>query len=606
MTTSKARNDRKRYRAFHCAGRALVLVWNTSCPLTVAMLGLVIVGGALPAAIAYVAALIVDTVAEALRAGVSDQQTTRAMLLVLSEGGLVAATAGVQRAQSMCQTLMRAKLSQRVYELILQKALTLELAQFENSEFYDKLIRAYQGAINRPMSLVERVFGLAQNAVALVSLGALIISLSPWAPVLLVAGGAPAFLADAKFSGETFRLFEWRAPETRRKAYLAAVLTRDDYAKEVLLFGLGQPLLHRYRDIYRKLYREDRNLTIRRDTVGILLGILGACVLYGAYAWVVIAALAATISIGQMAMYLMLFRQGQATVSAALKGLGGMYEDNLYIATLYDLLDTPVSIEKEGARVGPQPGDGIRFENVTFAYPNSDRPVLVDVNLHIRPGESLSLVGENGSGKTTLIKLLSGLYRPTGGRVLLDGLDLRGWDVVALRARVSVVFQDFVHYQFLLGENIGVGDVSRFENEAGWREAGERVQLDAVVKQMPHGYRTQLGRWFDDGRELSGGQWQRVALARAVMRNKADILILDEPTAAMDARAEAEIFECFRSLAEGRTTILISHRFSTARLADRIAVLKGGQIIELGSHEELVQSKGHYNELFELQASAYR
>lgn len=568
--------------------------------------GLMLLAGALPAAIAYIAALIVDTVVVASRSDPTEQYTMRAMMLVLAEGGLVAATVGIQRAQSMCQTLMRAQLTQRVHELILEKALTLELVQFENPEFYDKLTRAHQGAISRPMSLVERLFALAQNSIVLVSLGALIATFSPWALLLLVVGGVPAFLADAKFSGKAFRLFEWRAPETRMQTYLATILTRDDFAKEMLLYRLGQPLLERYRGIYRKIYREDRSLVIRRDVIGLLLGALGACVLYGAYAWVVLAALATTITIGQMTMYLMVFRQGQATVSAGLKGLGGLYEDNMYIATLYDFLQTPASNKKTGAKTGPRPGDGIRFENVTFSYPESEHPVLLDVTLHIPLGESLALVGENGAGKTTLIKLLTGLYHPTSGRVLLDGLDLREWDKEAVRKRASVVFQDFVHYQLLLGENIGVGDVPRLEDEEGWKEAGERVQLDSVLKQLPRGYRTQLGRWFEDGRELSGGQWQRVALARAIMRRAADILILDEPTAAMDARAEAEIFGYFRSLAEGRTTVLISHRFSTARMADRIAVLKSGRIVEIGGHQELVQRKGLYSELFELQASAYR
>jgi ATP-binding cassette subfamily B protein len=384
------------------------------------------------------------------------------------------------------------------------------------------------------------------------------------------------------------------------------VIAREDHAKEVKLFGLGPLLLERYRNIYRKLYKEDRDLTIRRDTWGFSLGLIGTIALYSAYAWIALSAVAAKITLGAMTMYLMLFRQGQSAVSAGLSAIGGMYEDNLYLSTLYEYLETPVAPREGSALRGPYPDDGIRFEQVSFSYPDSQEPALIDINLHIKPGESLALVGENGSGKTTLIKLLTRLYPPTSGRILLDGRDLKEWDEVALRQRIGVIFQDFARYQLKVGENVGAGDVRYFEDEAKWTDAADKGMATPIIEQLPRGFNTQLGKWFKEGRELSGGQWQKIALARAFMRSEADVLVLDEPTAAMDAAAEATIFEHFRKLTQKKIAILISHRFSTVRMADQIVVIEHGRIIERGSHDELMKLNGHYAHLFSLQARGYR
>ncbi|MBH8555794.1 ABC transporter ATP-binding protein [Nostocaceae cyanobacterium CENA357] len=608
MKIKKKRNAlRQSLAVFRYSGRAIGLVWNTSRFLTIILATLTLAAGLLPAAIAYLGKLIVDAVVLASQSdGSSFVNISRPLLYVGLEAIAVALLAGSQRGLSICQSLLRVLLGQKVNVLILEKALTLDLRQFEDSEFYDKLTNARREASVRPLSLVTRTFGLVQSALSLVTYGVLLVNFSIWAVIVLILAAMPAFIAETKFAGQAFRLFSWRAPETRQQHYIENLLAREDFATEVKLYQLGEMLLSRYHNLFNQLYGEDRDLTLRRGLWGYLLSLVSTAAFYMAYAWIVVETVVGRISLGDMTMYLIVFRQGQSTFSNALTSIGGMYEDNLYLSNLYDFLEEEVPQPWGKATIGVNPQDGIRFENVSFTYPGSSRPALRNISLHLKPGEKLAIVGENGSGKTTLIKLLTRLYTPDSGRIFLDGLDLQEWDVDVLRRRIGVIFQNFVRYQFTVGENIGVGDVEHLEDQSRWQNAAQKGMAQPFIEQLPEDFRTQLGRWFKGGQELSGGQWQKIALARAFMRNRADILVLDEPTSAMDAQAEFDIFNHFRSLTKEQMVFLISHRFSTVRMADKIAVIENGEVVEQGTHEELLKTQGRYAKLFLLQAAGYK
>ncbi len=590
--------------AFRFSLPALKLVWQTAPQLTVMYAVCTLLAGLVPAGIAYTGKLLIDSVLAAAREG-SDLARQQALMFVILEGLLVLLQLGLQKGIQVCQSLLRALLGNRVNVLILEKALQMTLPQFEDSDFYDRLTRARREASSRPLGLINRLFGLVQNTISLITYCGLLLAFSPWAVLLLALASIPAFVAETKFSGDAFRLFSWRAPESREQTYLEMMIAREDYAKEVQLYQLGPLFLKRYQDIFAKIFGEDRALTWKRNIWGFGLGCLSNLALYGAYAWTVLETIARHLTLGEMTLYLQVFRQGQAAFASSLNAIGGMVEDNLYLSTLYEFLEQPTPGYGGQARVGPRPGDGLRFENVSFRYPGATKTALEGVSLHLPPGRKLALVGENGSGKTTLIKLLTRLYEPEQGRILLDGLELKDWDIHVLRERIGVIFQDFVRYQMELGENIGAGDLEDYYNEARWAEAGEKGMVTSFLDEMPEGYHTQLGRWFRNGRELSGGQWQRVALARAFMRRRADILVLDEPTSAMDAEAEALIFERFREMTSNQITIVISHRFSTVRMADDILVLDKGQIVERGDHAALMARDGIYARLFSLQAQGY-
>lgn len=610
MTTEKSSNGAvsRFLGVFRYSAVAMRIVWDTSAPLMITMALTTLIVGLLPAAIASVGGLFVDAVAGALGSTGDAAETAKseALTFVFIEVGLVLLMTAAQQANTVCQAVLRVLLGNKINVMILEKALTLELAHFEDAEYYDKLVRARREASSRPLSLVTKTFDLLRNVISLVAIGAFLFQFSPYAVLLLSIAGVPAFIAEAKFSGEAFRVNKRRSAERRMQIYLEMVLTREDGVKEVKLLQLGKLFLQRYIDIFLAIYKEDRSLVLRRGVWGYGLGIIASGAFYFAYGWVGFAAIAGAITIGQMTMYIAQFRLGQGAVTSSLTSVNGMYEDNLYLSNLTEYLDHEVPEQSGTMLAGPMPEDGIRFENVSFFYPGSDVPALDNVSLHITPGESLAIVGENGSGKTTLIKLLTRLYTPTQGQILLEGLPLQDWDIDTLRRKIGVIFQDFARYQLIVGENIGIGDADNLDSEDEIEIAAKKGMADEFVRDLPSGYKTQLGTWFKDGKELSGGQWQKVALSRAFMRNKADILILDEPTAAIDAKAEADIFAHFAELTANRISIIISHRFSTVRRADHIIVLEKARIMEQGSHEALLELDGQYATLFRLQAEGYQ
>ena len=577
----------------------LRLVWRSSPRLTVALGGLTLVAALLPLGVAYAGKAIVDAVVA--------RSSAATLRWVLVELALAASLALVSRGLSLVRTVLGARLGVDINVAILDKALTLELAHFEDSEFYDQLTRARREASSRPVALVTDVFQLLQNVITLVGYGALLIRFSGWAVVGLVIATVPATLAEMRFSKQAFRLRNWRSPESRKLLYLEYVLANDEHAKEVKLFGLGKLLLGRYKSLAETFFKEDRSLAVRRAAITQALALFGTGMFYACYVLMALAAAAGQISLGEMTLYVVAFRYGQQAFQSVLNALGSMYEHGLYMSNLFQFLAIPSPSPSPTASPTASPTPtGIRFEKVGFRYPNATGWALRNVDLDIPAGQSLALVGQNGAGKTTLIKLLTRLYEPTEGRILLDGRDLKDWNHDVLLERFGVVFQDFNQYQMRLRENVGLGSVEHLDDTPRVSRAIDRGGAQGLVDELPAGQDTQLGHWFKDGTELSGGQWQRVALSRAFMREEADILVLDEPTAALDAEAEHAVYERFRQLAHGRTTILISHRFPTARMADRICVLEAGQIVEQGTDADLVLAGGRYAHLFALQAAGYQ
>ncbi|WP_176066829.1 ABC transporter ATP-binding protein [Anaeromyxobacter diazotrophicus] len=602
---------RERARALGAAARQVpgtfALVWRADASGAVLLAALTAVAAVLPAGIAWVGKLIVDAV---VAAGRGEGPPGRVTALVLVELGLMALSLTAGRLLGLERELLRARLGNAVNERILEKALDLELRHFEDAEVYDKMQNARREASARPLSLVMQAFAIAQNAVTLAALSALLARLSPWSVLVVVASSIPAFLAEARLAAASFRLNSWRAPEGRRLNYLEWILTRDSHVKEVKLFGLGPLVLDRYRALFTKFYGEDRRLAVRRMAFGVAFGLVSLAAFYAMYALVAARAARREISLGDLTLYLAVFRQGQGAVQNILSAIGALYEDALYMSNLFAYLAIPTGQERARLPAAPTLPRGdplpIELDHLSFRYPGRAEWALEDVTLTIAPGEKLGLVGENGAGKSTLVKLLLRLYEPTRGAIRYGGVDLRDLDADDLRQRMGAVFQDFVRYQFTAAENIGLGSPPHLEDRPRIEEAARRGGAAAVVEALPRRYDTVLGGWFEAGQELSAGQWQKLAVARGFMRERPEVLILDEPTAAIDAEAEHELFERFRALAADRTAIVISHRFSTVRtMADRIAVLHGGRIVELGSHRELLEKDGRYAHLFRLQAQGY-
>jgi ATP-binding cassette subfamily B protein len=594
------------FTLFRYLPRTFRLVWESSRGFAILLVVLLLASAALPAAMAWVGKLIVDAVVLSSKGDVT--QHDRVLHLVLIELGLMLLQLVLNRLQSLMRSLMGETLGNHVNVMILEKALTLELRHFEDADFYDKMQNARREASSRPLNLVLELVQLLQQGIVLASFAVLLARLSWWSAGIIVLASLPAFIAEARMSRDAFRLNSWRAPEGRRANYLEWILTRDAHVKEVKIYGVGPLILQRYRTLFEKFYAEDRALAFRRTIWGLLLGALSLLAFYASYIWMAQKASLAAISIGDLTLYLTVFRQGQSSFQSVLSGVAGLYEDGLYMTNLFTYLD--IETAGEVARVNPPliPAAkgplSIEFRDVSFRYPGTEKWVLRHVNLSVAPGEKLALVGDNGAGKSTLIKLLSRLYDPTEGAILYGGVDLRDMEPSELRRRMGVVFQDFVRYQFTVSENIGLGSVEHLADRPRIESAADRGGAGAVIRALPKQFDTMLGGWFEDGQELSGGQWQKIAIARAFMRD-AEVLILDEPTAALDAEAEHDLFGRMQDLAADRSAILISHRFSTVRRADRIAVIRDGSVEEMGTHQSLLEKNGRYAQLYRLQAAGY-
>ncbi|HVF41162.1 MAG TPA: ABC transporter ATP-binding protein [Gemmatimonadaceae bacterium] len=587
------------------------LIWRTHRGFTVGMMSLRLVRAFVPVATFWVGKLILDTVI-AVRDGTASYSDL--WRYVALEVAIIVSAEFLARASSLVESLLSDLFSNDMSIRLMEHASTLDLAQFEDPTFYDHMERARRQTIGR-IALLTQVVSMTQEALTLLTLGGVLIAYNPLLLLLLVGAVLPSFLGETHFAALGYSLlFRW-TPERRQLDYLRFVGASDKTAKEVQMFGLAPWLTDRYRALSRKFYEENRRLSLRRGAVSAGLSLFGTIGYYTAYVVILIRAVKGEITPGTLIFLSASFARGRDTIQGILLSASSVYEQALYLRDLFVFLDMkPTITSQPGARSVPVPiKDGFVFEDVGFRYPESERWAIRNVSMILRPGERVALVGENGAGKTTITKLLARLYEPTEGRITLDGIDLREYDLTSLRHAIGVIFQDFVRYDMRFDENIGVGeiesvrdDLERANGAPQSIESAARNSLAAsLLPRFANGYQQMLGRRFEHGVDLSGGEWQKIALARAYMRD-AQVLILDEPTAALDARAEFEVFLRFSELVAGRMAILISHRFSTVRMADRIIVLQGGSVVEQGTHEELLTRSGLYEELFRMQAAGYR
>lgn len=581
------------------------LVWAVSPGLFLGNAFTRLLRAAIPAATLYIGKLIIDEVVRLVNTGGATDKTFLWELVAI-EFGLAVLSTAFGRLVSLLDSLLGDLFANNTSIRLMEHAATLDLEQFEDATFYDKLERARRQTTGRTV-LLSQVFGQVQEIISVGFLAGGLVVYNPWLLLLLFVAVTPAFIADNYFNQRSYSLSRSWTPERRELDYLRYVGASDETAKEVKIFGLSDFLISRFRELSWQYYIKNRALAISRAGWGTLLTALGTAGYYGAYVWIVLRAVSGQISLGDLTFLAGAFRQMRGSLEGILLQFSSLTQEALYLQDLFDYFAIQPNIHSTDKPLPfPTPvREGFVFDNVGFKYTNSDRWALRNLSFTLQVGEKLALVGENGAGKTTLVKLLARLYDPAEGRILLDGRDLRDYDLADLRRNVGVIFQDYVRFKMSAGVNIAVGDIDERTNQPRIENSAQRSLADTVIAKLEGGYEQQLGRSFGRGVELSGGEWQKVALARAYMRD-AQVLILDEPTAALDARAEYEVFQRFAGLTEGKSSVIISHRFSTVRMADRILVLEGGKLHEIGSHAELLVAGGRYAELFQLQARGYQ
>jgi ATP-binding cassette subfamily B protein len=590
------------------------MVWETEPRYVVGILLLRITRALVPLAVLWVGKLIVDEVVLAITVvgGGGPIPWVRLGELLALELGIALVGEGLSRLSALLESLLGDLFANRTSVELMRHSATLDLEQFENAEIYDKLERARRQTVGR-IGLFTLLLATIQDLITLATLAVALAVYVPWLLVLLAVAVLPSLLGETHFASLGYSLLYSWTPERRQLDYLRYIAASDVSAKELKLFGLSDFLVGRYDRLSTEFYQANKALAVRRSLVSSLLAAVGTLGYYGAYAVIIYLTVigyrspAGLFTIGVLTFLAGSFRQSRDLIQRVLLSLSQIFEQSLYLDDLFTFLAIQPRISPAaGARPVPVPiREGFRVAEVGFKYPGAEGWAVRGLSFTLAPGERIALVGENGAGKTTLVKLLARLYDPTEGRILLDGVDLREYDLYSLRRNVGVIFQDFVRYDFLLRENIAVGNITRLEDQPAIEGAAGRSLADTVANRLAAGYGQMLGRRFEGGVDLSGGEWQKVALARAYMRD-AQLLILDEPTAALDARAEYEVFLRFSELTRGRMAVLISHRFSTVRMADRILVLRGGELVERGTHEELLALGGLYSELFQLQAAGYR
>jgi ATP-binding cassette subfamily B protein len=604
---------RERLRATRHLPRLLRLVWETHPGYSAAMVVLRGLRALLPVGVLWVGKLIIDGVVGALAAGARPGESYQRLgWLVAAEFGLAVFGEVLARGSALVESLLGDLVANRTSVELMEHAANLDLEQLENSEIYDKLERARRQTVGR-IGLVTGLLASVQDLVTLITLAVALTVYVPWLLVLLALAVFPSFLGETRFAALAYSLlFSW-TEERRQLDYLRYIGASDVSAKEIKLFGLARYLVDRYAQLSTEFYEENKDLAIRRTVVASLLALIGTLGYYGAYGAIIYLTVtghqspAGPFTIGVLTFLAASFRQSRDLIQRTLLSVSQLVEQSLYLEDLFSFLEVQPRIRSaSGALSVPTPfREGFVFENVGFRYPGSERWAVRHLSFRLAAGERIALVGENGAGKTTIAKLLARLYDPSEGRISLDGRDLREYDVESLRRHVGVIFQDFFRYDFTLRENIAVGDIARLQDTSAIHVAAERSLADSVAARIKGGFDQLLGRRFEGGVDLSGGEWQKVALARAYLRDS-ELLILDEPTAALDARAEYEVFQRFAELTVGRMAVLISHRFSTVRMADRILVLKDGELLQQGTHEQLLAMGGLYAELFQLQAKGYR